>query len=498
MKKILALVLSTLILMSLLCCASAEASWMPKWDRQADVVVVGFGPAGAMAAKAAMDNGATTLILEKESKEQAGGSAITSAGYIGMSDAESFYQSSVGRLTRENAQRLADKSNASVEWLISSGLEVKGGSAVGFGVGYYRAIVKNIEAMGIETLYETPAKELVFDPVTKEVYGVKCITAEGNTLYVKANKGVILCSGGYVANKDLVSRFHFTEPIEYANLSVPGQTGDGLMMALKAGAALDGVTNQQIEWYGLAYKVASEELGTGILHLVDAMAPDSRIFVNSSGKRFMDEEFNFMHSKSDLPIFEYDGQFPNYNGYKNLPMYTIFDSTIYDAGPVGPRDYNCGYASMFNVYNWSENNEAELERGWLVKADTIEELVEKLAEQSGNEMIDAEVLKQTIAEYNAACEAGVDTAFGRDALLLSKLDNPPYYAAELIPGAVYTIGGLQGGENGETLDWDGNPIPRLYHAGDIGQPTMLRVYGFEGAMAAGEIAGEACSKLTSH
>ena len=270
------------------------------------------------------------------------------------------------------------------------------------------------------------------------------------------------------------------------------------MMALKAGAALDGVTNQQIEWYGLAYKVASEELGTGILHLVDAMAPDSRIFVNGSGKRFMDEEFNFMHSKSDLPIFEYDGQFPNYNGYKNLPMYTIFDSTIYNAGPVGPRDYNCGYASMFQVYNWSENNEAELERGWLVKADTIEELVVKLAEQSGNEAIDAEVLKQTIAEYNAACEAGVDPAFGRDALLLSKLDNPPYYAAELIPGAIYTIGGLQGGENGETLDWDGNPIPRLYHAGDIGQPTMLRVYGFEGAMASGEIAGEACSKLDSH
>ena len=63
---------------------------------------------------------------------------------------------------------------------------------------------------------------------------------------------------------------------------------------------------------------------------------------------------------------------------------------------------------------------------------------------------------------------------------------------------MYTIGGLQGGENFETLDWKGNPIPRLYHAGDIGQPTKYLISALQGCMALGDIAGEACAQLESH
>ena len=150
------------------------------------------------------------------------------------------------------------------------------------------------------------------------------------------------------------------------------------------------------------------------------------------------------------------------------------------------------------MYNWSADNQAELERGWLVKGDTIEELVQKLAEQSGNEMIDAEALKATIAAYNSSCEAGEDEAFGRSPFFLDPFGDGPYYAAQIVPTAVYTIGGLSGGENGETLDWNGNPIPRLYHAGDVGQPTKMLIAALQGALALGDIAGEACAQLESH
>ena len=197
-------------------------------------------------------------------------------------------------------------------------------------------------------------------------------------------------------------------------------------------------------------------------------------------------------------MFDYNGTFPVFESFKNFPMYTIFDSTMFDAGPVGPRDFSTGYASAYNIYNWSEDNQAELERGWLVKADTIEELVEKLAEQSGNDPIDVEALKATIEAYNAACDAGEDAEFGRDSFMLSKIATPPYYAAEIEPAAVYTIGGLVCGENMETLDWDGNPIPRLYHAGDVGQPIKFTILSLAGAMATGEIAGTACAQLESH
>ncbi len=499
-KKSCSFILAILLLIASISVGLAESTpeWMPEWNREADVVVVGFGPAGAMAAKAALENGASTLILEKENKEFAGGSAYVSMGFIKEYTADEIMLSASGRISQATAQRIMDKGNAAVEWLCENGLVMNGPTADGNGPAFYDAIVKNIEALGIEVLYETPAKELVYDPMTKEVFGVKCTNAAGETVYVKANKGVILCTGNYVANEDLMKRFHFAQLPPMTTIGAPNQTGDGLLMALELGAAVDGVSNQQIEWQAMAFKKASDEMGTGILHMTSGVSPDARIFVNTKGQRFMNEEESIMHTKRQLDMFDYDGLFPFMNGYSNFPMYTIFDSTLFDNDIVGARNYSHGYACLRDVYHWSEDNQAELEKGWLVKADTIEELVAKLAEQSGNAPIDAEALKQTIADYNAACDAGVDTQFGRESFFLYKLENPPYYAAEIEPATIYTIGGLSGGENGETLDWNGNPIPRLYHAGDIGQPNKLVIAALQGAMALGEIAGEACSQLTSH
>ena len=498
MKRIAGIALSlALLLVAVLAVAEETPSWMPEWDRDADVVVVGFGPAGAMAAKAAKENGASTLIVEKASKEFAGGSAPSSMGFIKPYTVDEIFASAEGRLTQDEAQKLFDKENELLNWLTDNGLKITNSTSEGYGMGFYKAVVANIEAMGIEVLYETPAVKLISDPQTKEVFGVQCTQADGSNLFVRANKGVILCTGGYAANKDLMTRFHFADMIDYALAGAPTQTGDGLLMALEAGAALDGVSNQQIEWYGYSYKKASDEMGTAILHMAPSLGPDSRIFVNTKGERFMDEEMYIVHSKCQMPFLAYDGTFPIYNGYFNLPMYVIFDEAMFEAGPIGPRDYWCGYASMYNLYNWSEDNQAELEKGWFVKADTIEELVEKLAAQSGNEPIDVENLKKTIETYNAGC-AETNDAFGRSEFYLDPIGEGPYYAAQILPTMVYTIGGLQGGPNGETLDWQGNPIPRLYHAGDVGQPTKILIAALQGALALGDTAGTACSQLESH
>ena len=499
-KKCVALMMALVLVICLTPAFGESAgSWEPAWDRDADVVVVGFGPAGAAAAKAALENGASAVIVEKASKEYAGGSAPTSMGFIKPYTAEDIFDSAMGRITKETAQRIYDKENELLGWMGENGLEIVNSTSVGYGPGFYRALVSGMEKLCVEVLYETPAVKLIADPMTKEVYGVQCTKADGSDLFIRANKGVVLATGGYAANKDLMTRFHFADMIDYAMLGSATQTGDGLLMATELGAALDGVSNQQIEWYGLAYKNASDEMGTAILHLGLDLGPDSRIFVNAKGERFMDEEMYLVHSKEQMPFLSYDGTFPVYNGYRNLPMYVIFDQAMFEGGSVGPTaDYYCGYATMYGVYAWSDDNQAELERNWLVKADTIEELVQKLAEQSGNEAIDAEALKNTIADYNAACEAGVDTAFGRSDFYLDPIGEGPYYAAQLVPAIVYTIGGLSGGENGETLDWHGNPIPRLYHAGDIGQPTKILIQALQGALATGAIAGEACSQLVSH
>ena len=498
-RNLLALVLALVMAFGMTAAfAESAPEWMPTWDREADVVVVGFGPAGAAAAKAALENGSTALVVEKCSKEWAGGSAPTSMGFIKPYTAEDIYNSAAGRLSMEAAQKLLDTENKMLDWMYANGLKVENSTSVGYGRGFYDALVRGSEAAGIEVLYETPAVKLIADPQTKEVYGVQCQKADGSDFFVRANKGVVLATGGYVANKDLMSRFHFAELPDYANAGAPTQTGDGLIMAMDLGAALDGVSNQQIEWYGVAYKKASDEMGTAILHLGLDMGPDSRIFVNANGERFMDEEMYLVHTKEQLPFFSYDGTFPVYGGYRNLPMYVIFDQAMFEGGSVGPRDYYCSYASMYGIYNWSEDNAAELEKGWLVKADTIDELVEKLSEQSGNAPINVENLKKTIETYNASCEAGEDAAFGRSSFFLDPIGEGPYYAAQIVPAAVYTIGGLSGTEEGATLDWHGNPIPRLYHAGDVGQPTKILIQALQGALATGDIAGTAVSQLESH
>ena len=496
-RKLIALLIAVMLVMSAFA-AIAEETWMPEWDMDADVVVVGFGPAGAMAAKSAMEEGASVLVVEKAPEQYAGGSAPASYGFIKPYTAEQIYESGAGRLTMENAQRIFDRETECMDWMYKNGLQLNGQTSVGYGVGFYNVVANGVKAHGVNVLYETPAKKIIADPQTKEVYGIQCETAAGEKLNIRANKGVILCTGSYLANDELMTRFHFAEMPDLANAGSPYNTGDGLMMALEIGAGMDGISNQQIEWYGYSFKKASDEMGTAILHLAGANSPDARIFVNSKGERFMDEEVYITHGKFQMPFLAYDGGFPNYNGYSNLPMYAIIDASMFDSDAVGPHDFGCCYASNLGVYNWSADNQAELERGWLVKGDTIEELVEKLAEQSGNEMIDAEALKATIAAYNSSCEAGEDTAFGRSAFFLDPFGDGPYYAAQIVPTAVYTIGGLSGGENGETLDWNGNPIPRLYHAGDVGQPTKMLIAALQGALALGDIAGEACAQLESH
>ena len=173
MKGLLSLVIALALT---LCMATAAFAAMPdvQWDREADVVVIGFGPAGALAAKAAVDNGATTLILEKASKEFAGGSAPTSMAFVRLPRvAESVYNESHGRISMDLATRIADKGNENMAWLCDNGMEMNGNVTVGYGRGFYKALTTNIDAMGIECLYETPAESLIQDPETKEIWGVQ-------------------------------------------------------------------------------------------------------------------------------------------------------------------------------------------------------------------------------------------------------------------------------------------------------------------------------------
>lgn len=151
-----------------------------------------------------------------------------------------------------------------------------------------------------------------------------------------------------------------------------------------------------------------------------------------------------------------------------MPCHVVFDSKLADSSPIGTAS-SCRMpqAGERGLRYWSSNNQDEADRGWLVKADTVEELVTVLAKQSGHDAIDAAALAETIEQYNGPCETAGEEGdvFGRTSF--DAIDTQAYYAAELVTGAVYSMGGLKPGMRCETLALNGEPIPRLYHADDV-------------------------------
>ena len=132
-------------------------------------------------------------------------------------------------------------------------------------------------------------------------------------------------------------------------------------------------------------------------------------------------------------------------------------------------------------YLWSQDNQVELARGWILKGDTVADIAAAIE-------IDPEKLKSTVDKYNADCAAGKDD-FGRSADKMRPLGDGPYYAIELVPSIIYSIGGLTTDECGRTLNWRDEPIQRLYSAGNIGQVvTYMQPIGVNGCWGQATVA----------
>jgi succinate dehydrogenase/fumarate reductase flavoprotein subunit len=114
------------------------------------------------------------------------------------------------------------------------------------------------------------------------------------------------------------------------------------------------------------------------------------------------------------------------------------------------------------LYQWSRDNSAEIQRGWIVKGGTPSELVEKM------NLRDRRRLAPTLERYNRFCNTGKDDDFGRPADTLAALEMPPFYAIPAYPCLLNTQGGPKRNARAQVLDsWD-RPIPRLYAAGELG------------------------------
>jgi len=468
-----------------------------KWDYEAGVVVLGAGMAGTVAAIEAYDLGEDVLLLEKAPEADVGGGGRVSGQTLTcVSDKAKLmeYQRNLNKpnvIPEDILETWAEAMTTQRPWISARAEEVGmvynvneakliehdefPGSDGIEGIGHIRyshewspemtpyevlslhgpahtweAMYLNVKKRGIKVLYETPAVELIQDPETREILGVVA-EREGKKVNVKARKAVILCTGGYEQNAEMLADYYGVN--EVSNLGSPYDTGDGIKMLLKVGADLWHMRNPTTTG-GLWICIKVPGYQPFFRNL--AIPVGSWVELAKDGTRFYNEGYQYAlkHMHMDFHGGKIDA--PH---YQCLPVHLIFDEAARKAAPI--VTLWMGWGAVVQKYEWSADNSVEIEKGWITKADTIRELATKLGK-------DPDVVEAEVKKYNEYCKMGRDPDYGRDPNTMQPLETPPYYGINLWPSVVSTTGGGRHNKEAEVLDPDGKPIPRLYEAGELG------------------------------
>ena len=456
---------------------SREKSSAVKWDKETDVVVVGTGFAGISSAITAHDKGAKTLILEKAPKKLEGGNSKVSGNmWWTPTDVEGGirYITSLcyGLTDQESIKALARGMFENNDWLKKMGVEPRslgmfqpeypelpGGEAVrtwsnasgGFGAALYIPLRAKLDERNIPIMYETPAKELIKNE-KGEIIGIRA-ELKGKAVNIKASRGVILACGGFEFAEDLQQQFLPGWPMYGRGTTY--NTGDGIKMAQQAGAALWHMNNA-LAGVG-AILVDDEDLGRVPISVSLFGAP--YILTDQQGKRFMSESTQDRHGLGEKEHLIYFDTL-NTQTFTRIPCYAIMDSRAIKR-PLVSSGMKFGWYNWYTNYKWSKDNSAEIEKGWIIKGDSIEELAAKLDIEKGS-------LEKTLTTYHQYCDAGSDPEFNRQKRSLSKIDQSPYIALKLYPVMYNTQGGPRRNPSCQIVDPFNNPIPRLYSAGELG------------------------------
>jgi succinate dehydrogenase/fumarate reductase flavoprotein subunit len=493
---------------------------VPQANLTVDVIVVGYGAAGGAAAITAHDQGAETLVLEK--MDQPGGNSLVSSANMifpenpGNADqfADYLHEVNFGTTERELVDRFVAGLMENPAWLQSLGGQLENydyksenpslsyyipdvtfpalPSAKGLklvakrlqqtetcpqptgGDRLWNLLDRNARSRGIKIMVSTPITELVKND-QGEVIGVKA-TQEGEEIFIRARKGVILTCGGFENNPGM--KWDYLQPKGVGFMGSPGNTGDGIKIAQKAGADL---WHMDAEASVLGFQPPEWETGFAI-----TIRKPGFIYVDSVGKRFLDETRVDAHWGCNVTR-EFDVRTYRYH---RLPCYVILDEE--NAKGEARVQSIFSYNVVMRDYQWSEDNSQEIEKGWIQKADSLEELSSLLNTEETT-------LQYTLGKYNEFCQKGVDADFGRAKDTLKPI-KPPYYVMELKPLLYNTQGGARRDQEARVLDPDGNAIPRLYAAGEFGSIWGFRYQtstNYSEALIFGRIAGENAALMES-
>lgn len=434
---------------------------------EADLVIVGIGTAGLTCAVKAAQGGATVIMIAKDSEPSSqGGSnfAINSrltkelGAEIDVETALRHSMQTQGYQVSEGQWAIfARESGRSMDWLmdlvepygIGATLEMPENAGAGALLGEYPgshvffggpkdqpfgdqpdvldALVDIlVNELGQTTYFNTTAKQLVRDDGGKgRVSAVIAQDANGDYVKYVGNKAVVLATGDYANNPDMVEKWC---PLAKGmpSMKMPmNNTGDGHLMAMWAGAAMQRCQSHGAMIFGaLNYR---------------------NLAVNTHGERFMSERAN--------------------NGYGGIQAlmqddrcyYQLWDSDFGNEWLDSPARYNSEpttHEAMIASF------EAGAESGELMRADTLEELASLMD-------VPVDALKATVNRYNELCKKGVDEDFFKASDILFAVEKAPFYARRVEANLLITLGGLDVTDQMEVRDEKGNIIEGLYALGSV-------------------------------
>lgn len=456
-----------------------HADAAPVEDMTTDVLVVGGGLAGLASAVSAREQGAEVILVEKMAAT--GGTSALSGGGIaapgshlqvenGIVDSPAayvnewkMYQSFTARdgveLDSDRMLFLAKSGAELIEWLEGYGFEFGAPTSFGMVEGvdrfHYPSNLPNKQTgkmtevateKGANILLNTRATKLVTDE-NGAVIGCK-MEQNGQTFTIYA-KAVVLATGGYSWNDELVARL-CPENLNTLHVASIGSTGDGLIMAEEVGAAL-----YENQWLmGMSYSVSQD--GNTLNNLGGPWTIS--MMVDRDGNRFMNEN---LHP----------------NAYSNMilrgkgPYYTIVDSSDEAKAAICEENVGCEY---------------------LVKGDTLEELAQ-------NAGFDVDTFVGWVYNWNNGIKNGYD-AFGARIAYMAPIEKGPFYAVRQTPTNMDSMGGIKTNLEAEVLRGDGTSIQNLYAAGAISNGALYDTAYMSGSAVLncytmGRIAGKNAAAL---
>lgn len=414
-------------------------------DMTTDVVVVGGGLAGMMAALAAKDSGANVILVEKQ--YMTGGSSALSSAWMRVSGSDAVateypdFDQSVDAFV-EFARAEAEKSNTTgyeadmdylrfveehvnetVNYMLGLGLTGKYSTSgktgvvswTGSGAGLMKNLTAIAEEKGIAVLTNTKATSILMD--NGAAAGIQCVS-NGDDLTIHAAKVILATGGSAFAEGAEYSNFPTNSKATLLQLASTGTTGDGQRMAAEVGAEIEGA---------LRIKQAGVTLQQSLLNVVKKRPSNSNcLVVNAEGKRVLSES--------------------------NLNTNTLLAT---------------GSSSYWIIVDSSDDEivasiKAGVEAGAPVYyGATIEDLAGKIN-------VDPATLRATFDRYNELCAKGEDTDLGKAAKrMVAYTGTEGYYSYELYAGGWGTMGGgIVSDYTGHVLTADGDKIPNLFAVGE--------------------------------